>query len=143
MILAAKHVTIGLARKLFRFFPLDVFSRSKSFFSIANFRPYKVFDTLRFIHYSVKKKFQVLLFIYCFALIWNEDSVRSFSSHCTFYFRKVQTVQARKKLYNVYGEKSLAERQCQHFGLLVFVPEILTSKMHHALDAQLKLTTTK
>ena len=28
-------------------------------------------------------------------------------------------------------------------GLLDFVPEILTSKMHIALDAQLKLTTTK
>ena len=35
---------IGLATKSFRFFPLDDFSRSKSFFSIANFRPYMVLD---------------------------------------------------------------------------------------------------
>ena len=31
--------------------------------------PYMVFDSWNFIDYSVKKKFQVLLFIYCFALI--------------------------------------------------------------------------
>ena len=36
---------IGLATNSFRFFPLDDFSRSKSFFSIANFRPYMVFDS--------------------------------------------------------------------------------------------------
>ena len=42
---------IGLATKSFRFFPLDDFSRSKSFFSIANFRPYIVFDSWRFIDY--------------------------------------------------------------------------------------------
>ena len=44
--------------KSFRLFPLDDFSRSKSFFSIANFRPYMVFDSLRFIDYSVKKSFK-------------------------------------------------------------------------------------
>ena len=32
--------SIGLAIKSFRFFPLDDFSRAKSFFSIANFRSY-------------------------------------------------------------------------------------------------------
>ena len=33
-----------------------------------------------------------------------------------YYFRKVKnTVQARKKLYDVYGEKSLTERQCQNW----------------------------
>ena len=57
------------ATKSFRFLPLDDFSRSKSFFSIENFRTYMVFDSWRFIDYSVKKKFQVLLFIYYFALI--------------------------------------------------------------------------
>ena len=46
-------------KKQFRFFPVDDFSRSKSFFSIANFRAYMVFDSWRFIDYSVKKKFQV------------------------------------------------------------------------------------
>ena len=64
-----------------------------------------------------KKKFQVLLFIYCFALILNGDSRRSFSSHFTlwYYFRKGKNaVQARKKLHDVFGEKSLTERQCQN-----------------------------
>ena len=74
---------IGLATMSFHFFPLDDFSRSKSFFSIANFRPYMVFDSWRFIDYSVKKKFQVLFFIYRFALIWNGDSRRSCSLHFT------------------------------------------------------------
>ena len=33
-----------------------------------------------------------------------------------YYFRKVKNaVQARKKLYDVYGEKSLTERQCQNW----------------------------
>ena len=36
---------IGLARKSFRFFSLDDFSHSKSFFSIANFRPCMIFDS--------------------------------------------------------------------------------------------------
>ena len=58
-----------------------------------------------------------------------------------YYFRKGKNaVQARKKLYDVYGEKSLTERQCQNWFALFF-PEILTSKVHHALDAQLKMTT--
>ena len=77
---------IGMATKSFHFFPLDHFSRSKSFFSIANFRPYMVFDSWSFIDYSVKKKFQVLLFIYCFALIWNGDSVAELV--CSFSFRR-------------------------------------------------------
>ena len=60
-----------------------------------------------------------------------------------YYFRKGKNaVQARKNLYDVYGEKSLTERQCQNW-----VPRFrsgdLTSKMHHALDAQLKLTKIK
>ena len=38
-----KLETIRLATKLFRFFPLDDFNRSKSFFSIANLRPHMVF----------------------------------------------------------------------------------------------------
>ena len=50
---------IGLATKSFRFLPLDNFSRSKSFFSIANFRPYIVFDSLRLIGYLVKKSFKI------------------------------------------------------------------------------------
>ena len=33
-----------------------------------------------------------------------------------YYFRKGKNaVQARKKLYDVYGEKSLIERQCQNW----------------------------
>ena len=33
-----------------------------------------------------------------------------------YYFRKGKNaVQARKKLYDVYGEKSLTERQCQNW----------------------------
>ena len=51
-------------------------------------------------------------------------------------------MQARKKLYDVSGEKSLTDASAR-IGLLIFVPEILTSKMHHALDAQLKLMATK
>ena len=39
------NVAIGLVIKSFRFFSLDDFSRlNKSFFSIANFRPYMVFE---------------------------------------------------------------------------------------------------
>ena len=79
---------IGLATKSFRSFPLDDFSRSNSFFSIVNFRPYMVFDSWRFIDYSVNKKFPVMLFIFCFALIWNEDSRPSFSSHFTLLLPK-------------------------------------------------------
>ena len=70
---------IGLATRSFRFIPLDDFSRSKSFFSISKFRPYMVFDSWRFIEYSVKKSFK-----FC----------------CLFI-----VLQARKKLYDVYAEK--------------------------------------
>ena len=59
------------------------------------------------------------------------------------YFRKGENaVQAREKLYDVYG-KNHQQNASARIGLLVFVAEILTSNMHHALDAQLKLTTTK
>ena len=38
-----------------------------------------------------------------------------FITFCLYYFRKGKNaVQARKKLYDVYGEKSLTERQCQN-----------------------------
>ena len=50
---------ILLSTKSFRFFPLYDFNRSKSFFSIANFWPYMVFDSWRFIDYSVKKSFKL------------------------------------------------------------------------------------
>ena len=51
-----------------------------------------------------------MLFIYCFALIRNGDSR-------LYYFRKGKNVvQARKKLYDVYGEESLTERQCQNWS---------------------------
>ena len=50
--------------------------------------------------------FQVLLFIYCF----------HFRQILLYYFRKGKNaVQAQKKLYDVYGEKSLTERHCQNW----------------------------
>ena len=79
---------IGLATKLFSFFPIDDFSRLKLLFSIADFRPYIVFEIWRFIDYSAKKKFQVLLYIYCFTLIWNRDSRQSFLSQFTLLLPK-------------------------------------------------------
>ena len=106
---------IGLATKSFRFFPLDAFSCSKSFFSIANFRPHMVFDSWRFIDYSVKKNFKFCcLFI---VLHWFEMEIQDghFCYILLYYFRKGKNVvQARKNLYNVYGEKLLTERQWQN-----------------------------
>ena len=129
---------IGLATKMsFCFFPLEDFSRSKSFFFIENFRPYVVFDSWHFIDYSEKKSFKFCcLFI---VLHWFEMVITDghFSHILLYYFQKGNnTVQARKKLY-VFGEKALTEHQCQNW-FARFVPEISTSKMHHALDAQLK-----
>ena len=101
-------ITIGLATKSIRFIPLDDFSRSKSLFSIANFRPYMIFDSWRFIDYSVKKSFY-----FCFLFIvlhWFEMEIPvDHSRHILlYYFRKGKnTVQAWKKLYDDYGEKSL------------------------------------
>ena len=60
--------------------------------------------------------FQVLLFIYYFALIWNVDSRRSFSSHLTLLLpKRWKRSASTEKSYNVYGEKSLIERQCQNW----------------------------
>ena len=108
--------TIGLATKSFRFFPLDKFNRSKPFFSIANNRPYTVFDSWRFIDYSVKNSFKFCcLFI---VLHWFEMEIpdRHFRHILLYYFWIGKNgMQAWKKLYDVYGEKSLTERQCQNW----------------------------
>ena len=50
--------TIVLTTKSFHFFSLDDFTHSKLFFSISNFRPCMVFDSGRFIDYSVRKIFK-------------------------------------------------------------------------------------
>ena len=132
------HTTksIGSATKSFRFFPLDDFNRSKSFFSIANFWPYMIFDSWRFIDYSLRKKFQVMLFIYFFALVWNGDSRRSF----LFHFITSEKVKMQCKLGKrcmMFMAKNHEHNASARIGFLVFVPETLTPKMHHALDAQL------
>ena len=72
-----------------------------------------------------------------------EIADRHFRHILLYYFRKGKNaVQAQKKLYDVYGERSLTERQCQNW-FARFRSGDWTLKMHHALDAQLKLTTTK
>ena len=84
--------SIGLATKSFRFFPVDDFSRSKSFLSIANFRPYMVFDSWRFIDYSVQKSFKFCcLFI---VLYWFEMEIPDghFRHILLYYFRKGKNV---------------------------------------------------
>jgi len=54
-----------------------------------------------------------------------------------FYYRKGKnSVQARKKLSDVYGENVLTERQCQNW-FAKFDPAILMLKMHHVLEGQL------
>ena len=88
---------IGLATKSFRFFPLDDFSRLKSFFSIANFRPHMVFDSRRFIYYySVKKKVSssVVHLLFCI------DLERRFQTaiFVTFYFITSEKVKTQCKL---------------------------------------------
>ena len=105
-----------MATKSFRFFPLDDFSRSKSFFSIANFRPYMVFDSWRFIDYAVKKTFKFCCLFIVFHWFWMEIPDGHFRHILLYYFRKgTNAVQAWKKLYDVYSEKSLTERQCQNW----------------------------
>ena len=82
------------------------FSRSKTLFSIANFRQYMVFDSWRFIYYSVKKMFQVC----CLLIVLHWFEIKILDGHfrhiILYYFRKGENaVQARKKLYDVYSEK--------------------------------------
>ena len=114
-------LSIMLATKSFHFFLLDDFSRSKSFFSIANFRPYMVFDSWRFLDYYVNKSFKFCcLFI---VLHWFEMEISDvhFRHILLYYFRKGKTaVQARKKLYDVYGKKLLTGRQCQIWSSFSF-----------------------
>ena len=86
---------IGLATKSFRFLPLDDFSRSKSFFSIAIFKPYMVFDSYRFIDYSVKKSFKFCCYLLlCIDLKWRFQAVIS----VTFYFITSEKVKTQCKL---------------------------------------------
>ena len=70
-----------------------------------------VFDSWRLIDNSVKKRFKLCcLFI---VLQWFEMEIPDghFRHILHYYFRKGKNaVQARKKLYDVYGEKSLTER---------------------------------
>ena len=84
---------IGLATKSFRFFPLDDLSRSKSFFSIANFRPYMVFDSKCFIDYPEKKSFVVYSLLYI-DLKWRFQTV----IFVTFYFITSEEVKMQFKL---------------------------------------------
>ena len=78
---------IELATKLLHFFPLDDFSRSKSFFSIANFILYMVFDNWRFIDYSVNRKLCFFIFI---VLHWFEMEIPDghFRNILIYYFRR-------------------------------------------------------
>ena len=108
------NTNIGMATKSFRFFPLHDFSRSKSFFSIANFRPYMVFHIWRFINYLVKKKvssfFVYLLF--CIDLKWRFQT----SIFVTFYFITFEKVKTHCKLgKSCMMSWSLTERQCQNW----------------------------
>ena len=93
-----------------------VLSRSKLFFPFANFRPYMVFDSWHFIDYPVKKSLRFCcLFI---VLHWFEKEIPDghFRHILLYYSRKGKNaVQARKKMYDFYGEKLLTERQCQNW----------------------------
>ena len=140
----AHFISIGLSTKSFRFFPQDDFSCSKSFFSIANFRPNMLFGSWLFIEYSVKKKVSsfVVYLLFYIGLKCRLQTV----IFVTFYFitsEKVKTQWKLGKSCMMFMVKNHYQNASDRIGLLVFVPEILNSKMHHALDAQLKLTTTK
>ena len=75
-VLTLRNEATGLATKLFRFFPLDDCSCLKSFFSIAIFSTYVVFDIWRFIDYSVKKvSCFVVYLLFCIDLKWRFQTV--------------------------------------------------------------------
>ena len=85
-----------VGNKVISLFSLDDFSRSKSFFSIANFRPYMVFDSWRFIDYSVKKKIStfVVYLLFCIDLKWRFQMV----IFVTFYFITSEKVKTQSTL---------------------------------------------
>ena len=111
-------------------------SNSKSFFSIEKFRPYMVFDSRSFIDCSVKKSFKfcsLFILLHLFEMEIPNDHF----GHILFIKCKLE------KSCMMFIVKNHQQNASTRIGLLVFVPEILGSKVHHALDAQLKLTTTK
>ena len=66
--------------------------------------------------------------------------------HILLYYNTSEKVKTQCKLGKscmMFMVKNLQQNASARIGLHVFVPEILTSKMHHALDAEQKLTTTK
>ena len=72
---------IGLATKSFRFFPLDDFSRSKSFFSIENLRPYMLFDIKS--RYSSKKDYaECLVGFQRYYLFWAAPKEPNYQFEC-------------------------------------------------------------
>ena len=80
---------IGLVTKSFRIFPLDDFSRSKSFLSIANFKPIMVFDSWC----SIVSSFVVYL-LFCIDFKWRFHTV----IFVTYYFITSEKVKTQCKL---------------------------------------------
>ena len=128
-------ISLISARWLYSFKVVLLHCKLQTLYDIWQIAFHRLFSKKKFLSFFV-------YLLFCVHLKCRFQTVIFVTFHCII-SEKVTSKQAWKKLYAVYGEKSLTERQCQNWFARFRCGGFHLKDAPYALDIQLKLTTTK